>query len=205
MQKTSPGCRAFSLIELLAVICITLIMAGVMVPAMSGMTRANELNNASRLVSNMLTVARTEAVTKRTKTRFAVVREWQDQPTANLRKMSIWKLDSDQNTWVQMTRWEEVPQGIKFDTNSTSYTPSVASDHLMSTSATNSFSTVVNGKNVDLQYAEFFPNGGAFMPNMAGFDIWLALTADPASSSSPANWAKISASTLTGRIKIDRP
>lgn len=206
MQKLPPGSRAFSLVELLAVICITLVMAGMVVPAMSGLTRANELNNASRLVSNMLSVARTEAVTKRTKTRFAVVRDWQGKPEANFRKMSIWKQDLDKNAWVQITRWEEIPVGVKFDTNSSSYAPAAIADHLLSDSGSNSFTAVVNGQNVDLQYAEFFPNGGAFMPNMTGFDIWLALTpATPVASGNPVNWAKITASTLTGRLKIDRP
>jgi len=206
MRPPSHARRAFTLVELLAVLGIMLLMAGVVVPAMSSLSRANELSNASRLVSNMLTIARTEAVTKRMKMRFAVVRNWQDQPDANFRKMSIWKQESDQADWVQITKWEQVPQGVVFDTNPTLDSPAALSGNLLSDTEANAFSATVNGKNVDLQYAEFYPNGSASMPAMTGFDIWLVLSATtPSTDEASSNWAKITTSALTGRVKVERP
>lgn len=207
MQIIRPASRGFTLIELLTVVGIMALMLGLTVPAVTNLSKANQLSNASRLVSNLLSIARTEAVTKRTQTRFVVVKDWQDQPEASYRRISIWKYDTESGGWVQASKWEEIPQGVIFDPNSVSYTGESDANHLLADAGVNSFSVEVNGKNVDLQYAEFSPTGAASMPNMTGLDIWMALTMQnlTASADAPANYAKISANTLTGRLKIDRP
>ncbi len=57
--------RHFTLIELLVVVGIMLVLLGVSVPAFSRIVRGRSVDNASRMVSSQLMLARAEAVSKR--------------------------------------------------------------------------------------------------------------------------------------------
>jgi Tfp pilus assembly protein FimT len=200
-------------VELLTVVGIITLMAGISIPAVTTLSQANQISSAARVVSNLMSLARSEAVTKGTQTRFVVITGWSQKQEAEYRRFSVWRYDQGNGTWLQATKWEEMPQGIAFDPSSASYANAAnpATDHLFNgTEASDSgFEPKINGQAVKTRYVEFAPNGSASVPNMSGLEIWMALAKDVespvGSSASPTNWAKITTSALTGRLKIIRP
>jgi uncharacterized protein (TIGR02596 family) len=63
-MKTNTSRHAFSLVELLIVILIIGIVAGFAVPAVQGMLRSSQLNQASALLSDSMALARQTAISK---------------------------------------------------------------------------------------------------------------------------------------------
>lgn len=218
MQNPRPFCQAFTLVELLTVVCIAMLMMGLSLPAIGALSKSSKLNTASRQVSNLLSLARTEAITKRTLTRFVVATEWPDQPDGSYRKMSIWKQDGSTGMWVQISKWEEIPEGVVFDFDAdTNPYGSAKANNVLNVGGANSDQVTVKGKSVAAQYAEFLPTGAARLTaNTVIPEVWLGLT--PGSftggsivstvekgSNGAGNWSKLSVSSLTGRQKITRP
>ncbi len=203
MQTWNPQERAFTLVELLAVMGILVLMIGATVPAITGLSQGNRLSTAASLVSNMMSVARTEAVTQRALIRFAVVEDWPGNPEANLRKIGIWKSDVGTGDWVLVSKWEDVPQGVAFDPAASEYAGELDTNNLLAEALPNTFTRDIGGKAVVMRYAEFTPTGSVNLQGMTDLDVWMALALEQ--SSEDANWAKISTSVLTGRIKITRP
>jgi len=209
MQKMQRRKDAFTLIETMSVLCIMALLVGIAIPAVRGISESNRLSSASRMVSNLLSVARTEAVTKRTMTRFVVVNSWESHPEAQGRRVSVWMKDVSNGSWAQVTKWEDMPTGVSFDSDAAAYAGDSDANHFLARDGTNIFPATINGQSVELRYLEFQPTGAASsIASMTGTDIWMALCSRRDGNSSQettANWAKITASTLTGRLKIDRP
>lgn len=216
-QSVSAG-GGFTLVELLTVMGIIALMAGLMVPAVSGLGRASELATGARMVSNTLAAARIEAITQRAVIRLAVVTDWPGEASANYRKMSIWRQDpSATEPWQQIGAWTQLPQSVAFEPASPGYvTNSDPANYLLRTATPNSFAMTVRGKVVTMKYVEFLPSGAARLPQSTGSEVWLTMAPGSVanqslsytvrkSSGSPVNWAKVSANTLTGRVNVSQP
>ena len=70
-----PG-DAFTLLELLIVMGIIVIVLGFTIPVVTGLSKSNNLNSGARLVANLLTIARSEAINRRALIRFEVATTW---------------------------------------------------------------------------------------------------------------------------------
>lgn len=220
-RSSLPSCatsgeRGFSLVELLSVMAIVALTASLAVPAISSLGKSSELSSGARMVSNMLTSARTEAITQRAVTRMAIATDWPGDADARYRKMSIWRQDpSATNSWQQIGPWMQLPQSVTFEPGSPNYVPgSVPANYLLG-GTQNTFTASVRGATVTMKYAEFLPSG-AVRPLATGSEIWLTVASGKldgqsllytvaTSSGAPVNWAKISANTLTGRLRVSQP
>jgi prepilin-type N-terminal cleavage/methylation domain-containing protein len=212
MQQRRFHEKGFTIIEILAVLVIMGLVLGLSVPAITGLTKANQLANSARLVSNLCSIARSEAVTKRVKTCLAIVENWPSNTQANHRRMSIWRWDEQLMGWIQISKWEELPQGIAFHLNAENLAnqyEATLDGHILGEQGTNEFIEDVSGADVIFRYAEFTPTGAVNMPGLGDKDleIWMVLTqqAFANSGSLPDNYAKITTNVLTGRVKIERP
>ena len=142
--------QAFTLIELLVVMAIVGILLAAAIPAIQGLTGSTALSIATRQVSNLVTLARTEAIARNTLTRLAIAREWPDDPELSCRKVSIWAWDRSatagsagsarsssvtgggrmnstsrgsetEGAFVMVSDWETLPSGVAFETISPMY------------------------------------------------------------------------------------
>ena len=115
--------RAFTLIELLVVMAIVAIMIGIAVPAMNSLGRANAVSSGSNQLANTLMLARAKAITDRTHVRVVF------SENANTNKMVYGKISyavlswtnktaDAAASWIYLDRWQHMPQGAFFITNS---------------------------------------------------------------------------------------
>lgn len=216
--RRSPSVCGFTLLELLAVMAVIALLVGLTVPAMSGLGKAGNLSSGARMVSNMLASARTEAITRRAVTRMAIATDWPgDAAAANYRKMSIWLHEpAAVEPWKQIAPWVQLPESVAFEPASPGYVTSGDPAGYLLAGTQNSFTATIRGRMVTMKFVEFVPSGAARLPQATGSDVWLALApghivdqsmayAMATSSGSPVNWAKISANTLTGRLRVSQP
>lgn len=221
----------FTLVELLMVLSIMAVISTFAVTAMNTMGNSSRLDSGGRLVSNLVTIARSEAINQRTLVQLRIVTTNQggsDDLAAHYRKMSLWKLDQSQAqpTYVQFTPWETLPAGIIIDPSSdpaTSASPAYAfattpGTYFLNSGALNNSSSSGNGVTVgngtyNYTWIEFSPTGSTTFP--AGYSTtYLLLTEGfiPSQSGSPiythnrhANWFQVSINSLTGTSKVVRP
>lgn len=93
---------------------IIVIVLAFTVPAVTSLSKTNNLNSAGRLVSNLVTVARSEAINRRTLIRFEVATAWPADFTYSYRKVTLVQHDVASGNDTQLTKWETLPSGIIF-------------------------------------------------------------------------------------------
>jgi prepilin-type N-terminal cleavage/methylation domain-containing protein len=124
----SASARGFSLIEMLAVMTIMSLVAGFTLPALKGITGGNSVSAGAAQLSDLLSLARSQAIAQHTIVRFVVATEWNgSEAQANLRRASLWawqplsltntaSTSSDSPTptgfWKPITTWQELPEGV---------------------------------------------------------------------------------------------
>jgi len=194
------------MVEILTVTSIMVLMVALAVPAMNSLGNASRLSAAGRLVSNLVTIARSEAINQRTLVQLRIVTTNQsgtDDITAHYRKLSLWKLDQTQSppVYVQFSNWETLPYGVMLESGTSPSYPTQTSNpnptgnpyavpstttgtyyFLNSTSLGNAdnpdtFVKVVSG-NYDFAYVQFSPNGGTVFSNSASMPstVYLMVT-----------------------------
>lgn len=208
LRKRSPG---FSLIELLSVVAIVAVTAA-LIPSFGNSLAGTALNNGATATINLLTVARTEAITRRQLVRFAVATEWPGDPTASYRMISLWASASGEDgSWTQITKWEMLPAGVAIDPDAARYVPRPtgqgAAESIFGKAGATA-SCTVRSQTVTMQYLEFTPAGAVrTTAGGSGYEVWFALACSQsfAAGGTPANWAQIAASIHTGRLRCNRP
>jgi prepilin-type N-terminal cleavage/methylation domain-containing protein len=220
--------RGFSLVELLAVIAMISVLLGLTVPAVRGFTSSSSLNTGVRKMADLLNLARSEAIARHSVVRFAVVTDWPGKPEAALRKASLWNWDPELEQFVQLTNWEELPQGLTFETYLPEYIKgadyasvdgsTVRGDSVLDPefSGAAEFSIPSPDGTITARFVEFLPSGNARIPGgnarraifvtvpaFASGDGELTYTA--ASDGQPTTWAQVNLDTLTGRIQVLQP
>lgn len=204
---------AFTLLEMLIVMGIMLVVLAFSVPVITGLSKSNNLNSGARLVANLLTIARSEAINRRALIRFEVATTWPTSDYASAyRKMTLFQHDVATATDTQITKWETLPVGISFQPTD----PTVgnanppAGGYFFALKQTSNLS--VGGQPVTTAYIEFLPTGAlnidagqspvrmrvvpGFLPSAAAITPTLTST---------SNWMDASIDSLVGRIALSRP
>lgn len=198
---------AFTLIELLVVVAAIVLLLSLMVPAVTGLTKSSNLNSGARIVTNLLAIARSEAINRRALVRFEIATDWPNDPTAAYRKATIVQHDAASGTDTQLTGWETLPSGVVFQPND----PSPGSgSYFFSLKQTQAPALIIAGAKVTSLYIEFLPTGAVNIP-VANSPMRLRVVPGYPSSTtsvtttSSTNWYDVSADAIVGRIKTSRP
>lgn len=220
--------------ELLVVMGIIALLVGLMVPAVISLTKSNNLNSGGRLVSNVLTAARSEAINQRRLVQFRVATRWThssggEDLASSYRRFSVWRkpLPSDpvQSTdpsdpYVQVSSWETLPTGIVFERDVSSYSnlPATGSPNdpgtffLAPALGNTRTGILVPAGTADIAWIEFTPTGASiFSGNAPGKvyvlvteGVWDGATIHP-TQAQHSNWLVATVEPLVGRIAIIRP
>lgn len=200
------------MIELLGVMAIVAVVVGLMVPAMSNFGRAGALRTAGEKVSNLLALARQNAIAKNALTAVVVVTE--PGISDRYRALAIYEMppkadgtSSTSKDWRQVNRWELLPDGIIFDQSTFQTDPSAVLPALPE----------VNFRGAETQsysYVVFLPNGAIWEPNANSIRLVEGFWPEgasvpnytrPKNGNSPANFFNVSIIGASGRLKVDQP
>ncbi len=200
---------AFTLLELLVVIGIMSLLLVAMVPAVTSLSKSNNMNAAGRMVANSLTVARSEAINHRTLIRFEVATNWPNDPAAAYRKFTLVQHDLTTGIDKQLTKWETLPDGLIF--NPQNPTPGSGS-YFFALNQTQNPKLTSGNQQITTTYIEF-SSTGAVNIGISNSPVRLRLVQGylPSSSSTSAtltganNSFETSIDSLVGRIRIVRP
>ena len=193
----------FTLIELLTVVSIMAVLSVLALPAINSLGNSTRLSAAGRLVSNLVSVARSEAINQRTLVQLRVLTTNQtggDDLTVHYRKLSLWKLAQTgtyAGTYVQFSSWETLPEGVMIEqnsapnttgSNSTASNPAYLVPPNPGTYFLNSALLNTNGNGntypaipyeagtYNYAWIEFSPTGGTTFPLTGGTTVYLLLT-----------------------------
>jgi len=221
--------RAFSLIEVLTVMALISMAAGLTAPTLKGLTGGSAVNTGAAELANLLSLARSDAIAQHTIVRFVVATDWSGQEAdADLRRVSLWSWNADAQCFLQLTAWQELPVGLILEPSVPAYISAAQyaqTDHStvqgncvlgtdFATSA--AFTAVTNSATISTRYIDFLPTGSASIPGGSARQAIFVATQGYADASQnitytsqkngqPTNWAQINVDALTGRAHIYRP
>lgn len=198
--------QGFTLLELLVVTGIIVLVLSFTVPAINGVSKSNNLNSAGRMISNLLTIARSEAINRRALIRFEVATTWPSDASMAYRKVTLVQHDAAAGTETQLTNWETLADGVTFspkDPGGNSGTYFFAGSQVQMPKLK------FGGADVDCQYLEFLPTGAANVP-LQNSPVRLRLlpgylSNGQVTATTTKNWFDYSVDALVGRIAIARP
>ena len=209
MKAHGDSRTAFTLIELLVVIGIISAVLLFTIPAVVGISKSNNLNNAGRIVSNLLTVARSEAIARRSLIRFEVATTWPSDPAYAYRKFAIVQHDAATGTDTQLTGWETLPNGTVFQSQDPD--KNQPGKYFFVLNQTQNPKLQFANASVDTTYIEFTPTG-ALNINLADSPVRLRIDQGVYDAKNAqivltgtSNWYDASIDGLVGRIKLSRP
>lgn len=220
--------RAFSMVELMAVMAVISVVSGFAVVGVNNGTGPANLDTASRKVAQYMQLARSEAITRHTVVRFMVAREWSAKEDATLRRFSLWAWNPEVEVFTPITPWEELPVGLIFEPELPSYAnasdyaaadpSSVRVDYVLDHKFAEraSFVAVDGQGEISTRFIEFLPSGNARIPGAGTRRAAFVLTQgfltpqgdlhyQPRTQTGPANWAQVNLDLLTGNARIYRP
>jgi prepilin-type N-terminal cleavage/methylation domain-containing protein len=197
----------FTLLELLIVVAIIILVLSFSIPAVTGLTRSNNLNSGGRLVSNLMSIARSEAINRRALIRFEVATDWPNDSSASYRKITLVQHDASTGTDTQLTKWETLPDGVTLQPQDPN--PGTGA-YFFTLNQTQTPALKIGGQNVTTQYIEFLPTGAV---NVAPANSPVRLrvvpgyfaSANAVTTTSSTNWYDMAVDAIVGRIKTSRP
>lgn len=189
--------RAFSLIELLAVIAIVVLIAVVGLPAFSSITAGSNLNRAGQLIGDQISLARQEAVSRNRDVQV-VFYNLTNGVTGGWRGVKLLRVDQTPNGPVTNTasRLQLIPEGIIISANP-------ALSPLLTAGATGTTNLASYGS---VQYASFRVRAnGSLEGSITSANNFLTLQSANAAGSPPVNYYTVQVDALTGKVSIYRP
>lgn len=227
--------RAFTLLELLVVMGVIGLLMVLIAPAVTTLSKADNLNSGGRLVSNILTTARAEAITRRRLVQVRFVTKWTnsggaEDTSSSYHKFSVWEFpqaddaqqSSDPNdSYVQISKWETLPNGIIFEPNTdpgaayslptNATNPRYPGTYFLNSSLTNQKTNIkVPSGTADVAFIEFTPTGDSNV--IASGRVYLLVTEGfwdgttiTYTHANHPNWFATTIDILAGRINILRP
>lgn len=217
----SSRSRAFTLIEILCVLAIGGVIAAM---AAFALRPTGQISTAARMLSNVMSVARSEAIGRRTMVQLRVARRWAGSSAAdregNLRQFSVWALREDAagvRRYVQIGKWETLPVGVVIDEDPSMARYTFPPGGVPGTSAfaaglANAVTAEqMGGRQLDYVWIQFDPSGAVVFPKasaslpMGRVAFVLAPgTVDGTGTAGlrpdPAEYAVVGVATLTGRV-----
>lgn len=200
--------RAFSLVELLAVIAIIVILAAIGATILRGNTVG--VSSAASQVSNAIASARQLAISKNCRTRFIIITDAVMNPEDwRLKRYTVLRIPENvadttsTSPFVQATELGDLGNGVFFRDN-VHVDVGVNAPNSMFKS-TYRDQTQINGVKVEYAYIEFLPNGTTSRSSTENiFEIEKAPSFDK-SIPNNTNYVRIGVAQYTGRVKYQRP
>jgi Tfp pilus assembly protein FimT len=197
----------FTILELLLVVGIIILTLSFAIPAITSLASGNNLNTAGRVVSNTLTIARSEAINRRALIRFEVATSWPADASAAYQKFTLVQHDLVTATDTQLTKWETLPAGIVFQPQDP--TPGLGS-YFFTLNQTQNPPLKSGTQDISTTYVEFGPTGALNIPP-SNSPMRLRIVpgiVSGATSVTPTNvnnWFEMRVDSLVGRIQVFRP
>lgn len=221
--------RGVSLIELLVVAALIAIVLAVFGTATIKPASAHGLSTASRDLSNLLTLARAEAVRHQTVVRVVFPLEWPevDSP-GRFSHVALWRWDAATSRFKQDSGWTKIPDGVVLEPEMPDYIrnsgyanhdgATIRGDYALRDGA-DPFEVEILTSDIECRYIEFLPTGAARIPLGEGKRIILVavegfeepagsgriVRTNPKDRKRAENWAQVNVETLTGKVQIYRP
>jgi type II secretory pathway pseudopilin PulG len=205
----------FTILELMVVIAISILLVGLLAPAVNSLAKTTLLTSSGNQIVNLVEFARQDAMSKNAMTALIMV----DDPAMDNkdRTFAIFELtpspngiQSQTSDWKQISHWETLSAGVIVD-------QSMLQDS--STQPFPPFPALKYGASspASYKYAVFLPGGAllsgsaaqirlceGYYPPGATAPIYTRPKAG-SGPGSPANYYNITILAATGRPKIDRP
>lgn len=226
-SRKSLRCRlagGYTMVEMLAVISVVAVLSGISIPAMQSPTAAVSLSTSAREFSNLISLARSEAIARHTVIRFAVANDVKDGSNTQMRKASLWEWNDESQKYVQLTAWQKLPEGVAVEPELPEYIRSASYAQADGASVRGAYVTEESGDtpfttpdgDTRMSYIEFLPSGTARVADRSDRNRNAIFVLAPASVNpdgsllyhqgrEAANWAQVNVDTLTGRVRLYRP
>jgi len=189
--------RAFSLLEVLAVLSIMFVLAGTSLLGLAGRSSAQSLDNAGNKVVDLINEARENAIGKHVMTALVLVTPGGD-PAGNAaiddRLFVIEQFNQASSSWQPVSQWELLPTGVMVDpANSTTFMqlPSLVNPPTGVSYLGNAIKPAA--------YQVFLPDG-----RLAGTSQTPALRLVSERANTPNNYYDVTINPYTGMPIIDR-
>ncbi|MFV1994074.1 MAG: Tfp pilus assembly protein FimT/FimU [Verrucomicrobiales bacterium] len=215
----------FTLFEILAVLMVMAVLAGFSLPALIGVMGSRSLKVAAREVSNVLVLARTQAIARHTLVRFVVVDSWPGEQGLPRSRYALWIWDEGAEDFELLSEWERLPTGLFFEPSMPAYAlrssyamrdaNTVYGDYLLGRGEAK-FVRSFEGRAVSMDFIDFLPTGAARLQQgekyramvvfSEGIDdpsgVGVVYTNPDETRGGPGNWVQMNIEKLTGRVQI---
>lgn len=198
--------KAFSLTELLVVMAIVTLLAGIVAPAMN-LVKSRNLTSAGNQVADFVQQARQNSMAKKVMTALVVVN---NSPNAEWNGRLVVLMEFSGNAWKPITKWTLLPTGIMVDLSGSASFFSAASMPSVSPQVA---PPPYAGNNIGIAqcgFQVFAPGGRLFTTGIANPGSPLLRLVEGSAngqqvvSSNPENYYDIVINRFTGIPKIDR-